>query len=102
MNFDLKNTIIIVLFLYLISGNIFKVFMGTTKALVYLVLFFMVISKISPDLYSKIGEIFNLKKIEYHNVIDMISYIITKILSCVPIIKNLVLKNDKQNKPNDN
>ena len=61
MNFDLKNTIIIILFLYLISGNILKVFMGTTKALIYLVIFFMVISKISPDLYSKIGETFNLK-----------------------------------------
>lgn len=102
MNFDLKNTIIIILFLYLISGNILKVFMGTTKALIYLVIFFMVISKISPDLYSKIGETFNLKKIEYHNVIDMISYIINKIISCIPIIKNLVSKNDEQNKSNNN
>ena len=93
MNLDIKNIIIIILFFYLISGNIFKIVTGLSEGAIYLVLFFMVISKISPDLYNKLGNSFNLKRIEYHNVIDLLSNLFNKAINCVPIVKELISKN---------
>lgn len=92
MNISFKNILIMLAFIFLVSGDVMSSIWGMTKALVYTIVFFIIIQRVAPDLYQSLGSIFNLKKIELNNIGNLILKFLMKILDCIPFVNGLVKK----------
>ena len=82
-----KNIAILMLMFFLISNQIIGLGFEILKASVYCILFLLVLSKISPDLYEYFIKLFNLNDFQLSNIPKSILSIITKLKSFVPIFK---------------
>ncbi len=101
MEISLKNILIMIAFVFLVSGDVVSSVWSLTKAFIYTVVFFIIIKRVAPDMYETLGSIFNLKKIELHNARDLLFGILKKLLSWVPFfgdsLKKLCEPKDKEN-----
>ena len=90
MKINAKNIAILMLMFFLISNQIIGLGFEILKASAYCVLFLLVLSKISPDLYEYFMKLFNLKEFNISNIPSSIMNIILKIKSFVPLFKSSI------------
>lgn len=98
MNLSIKNIAIILIFLFLISSQLISIFFGIAKAALYLVLFLLVVNKVSPQLYDYLSKLFKFDKIKLQNLPNTIINTVRKIFDFIKkllLISNINLAADK-------
>ena len=90
MNLTIKNVAIILIFLFLMSSQIIGILFGLAKASLYLILFILVVNKISPELYNYLANIFKFDKLKLQNIPNTVINAIKKIFD---LIKNILTIN---------
>lgn len=93
MELTIKNIAIILIFLFLISSQLIGIFWGIIKASLYLILFLLIVNKISPELYKYLVNIFKFDKIKLENIPGTLIKIIRKIIELVRDMIKLGSKN---------
>ena len=96
-----KNLIIIIVMVFFIFNHFVGLAWEIVKTVIYSILFLYLLSFISPDLYQSILDLLNLKGLPFGGVFDIVTKIILKVKSYIPILNKVKLGNEIKDEMED-